>query len=266
MKLYALIFLPIGISCASSQADYYAAFPCLNYTDTLGPSHQCSIREGGALDESEIRREFTSRVISEGLALPHKEYGRTALIFNQNNRYEARKLHFTQYSKVVNGRKEFLVYAEDSSGDYTVNADGTVTLAVPDESTCPDRKRGDSETLTVHIQFVPRSEPYRTFQTKETRVAFDNKGWLKDFHGESYWRGEALRRNEVQWPPFPQDIDKPLAYRFEGFAANVQYGCLNQGFAEFRGQQQIHLAEDFRYEPGVNPWQLRPGTRLKTSP
>jgi hypothetical protein len=266
MKLIHLIFLPLGMSCVSSSAAYYAIKPCENYTETLGPSHQCPIREGGALDEHEIRREFTSRVISEGLPLPHKEFGRTVLIFNQDLRYEARKLHFTQYFTSAGGKKSFLVYAEDSSGNYSVEADGTISLEEPDESTCPDRKSGGSESISAHIQFEPRTEPFRTIKDRETRVAFDNEGWLKEFHGESYWRGEALKRSEVQWPPFPKDKEQALNYRFEGFDAVIHYGCLNQGFAEFRGNQQLYLAEEFRYAEGVDPWRLRPGTRLKTSP
>lgn len=266
MKLIPLIFLPLGMSCVSHSAAYYAAYPCENYTATLGASHQCPIREGGALDEHEIRREFTSRVISEGLPLPHKEFGRTVLIFNQDLRYEARKLHFTQYFTTIEGKKSYLVYAEDSRGDYKVEADGTVALDEPDESTCPDRKSGGTEEISAHIQYEARVQPFRTIQARETRVAFDNQGWLKEFHGESFWRGEALKRSDVQWPPFPKDHDQPFHYRFEGFDAVIHYGCLNRGFAEFRGNQQLYLAEEFRFDEGVDPWRLQSGTRLKTTP
>ncbi|RYZ65861.1 MAG: hypothetical protein EOP09_13600, partial [Proteobacteria bacterium] len=136
----------IGCTTARSLA-YNQAFPCDQFERSLGPSHHCPITEGGALDELEIRREITSRVLIEGQALPHKEFGKRALIFYQDGRYQARKLHFTQYWMTKDDKKRYLVYAEDSTGRFEVLKDGTIELKAPDESTCSDREGTGSETI-----------------------------------------------------------------------------------------------------------------------
>ncbi len=259
------ILLPIAlVGCATGRSsDYNQAFPCDKFANSLGPSHHCPITEGGALDELEIRREITSRVLIEGQALPHKEYGKRALIFYQDGRYEARKLHFTQYWMSKDEKKHYLVYAEDSIGRFEVLKDGTIEIKAPDESTCPDRKSAGSEIITVHLRYQTREQPFRTIQERTTQVAFENKGWLKDFHGYDSWQGRADPRAEVQWPPYPTDNNKTTPFRFEGFNADIHYGCLNNGFAEFRGNQQIYLVEQYKLDEGVNSWQLKPGTRLR---
>lgn len=267
MKRIHLLILPLGISCTTTRGpEYYATFPCQNYTDTLGPQHQCTQVEGGGLDETEIRRELTSRVISEGHFLPHKEYGRTAIVFNDSGHYEARKLHFTQYHTTVEGQKTYLVYAEDSRGRFRVESNGTISMDAPEESTCSDRESGSTVTIAAHLKFVPRRQPFRTIDKRETLVAFDNNGWLKEFHGYDFWQGYAVKRPEVQWPPFPENKDERKYYRFQGFSAVIHYGCLNKGFQEFRGNEQIYLVEEFKYDQGVDPWKLKPGTRLRTDP
>lgn len=258
--------LSLNLSCVSGHEAYYRENPCENFTLTLGENHQCTSREGGALDEFEIRRELTSRVISERQLLPHKEVGQRVLVFQDDGTYEARKLHFTQYWIMRNGIKHFLVYAEDSRGRYSIEKDGTILIDEPDLSTCRERQNGGEERISAHVDFVRRVEPYSSTKVAQTRVAFNNDGWLKDFHGYDYWNGEAKRRADVQWPEFPKDLDKPMIYRFQGFHADIHYGCLDKGFAEFRGNDQIYQAEEFRFEEGVEARQLKAGTRLRTDP
>lgn len=260
------LLLALSTACVSNNEAYYRDFPCENYQTTLGESHHCTRPEGGALDEFEIRRELTSRVVSENQILPHKEIGRRVLIFQNDGTYEARKLQFTQYWIMRGNQKHFLVYAEDSKGQYKIEKDGTILIDEPDVSTCRDRSSGGEEKISAHLEFVRREEPFRTSVGRKTRVAFDNNGWLKDFHGYDYWNGQAEQRADVQWPAFPEDLDKPSVFRFEGFFADIHYGCLDKGFADFRGNDQIYLAEEFRFGEGVNPRQLRVGTKLRTSP
>ncbi len=262
--LPAILLALALVGCATGRTlDYNQAFPCDQFETSLGPSHHCPITEGGALDEFEIRREITSRVLIEGQALPHKEYGKRALIFYQDGRYQARKLYFTQYWMTKDDKRHYLVYAEDSIGRFEVLKDGTIELKAPDESTCADRESSGSETIAVHLRYQPREEPYRTVQERVTFVAFETKGWLKDFHGYDSWQGRAQPRAEVQWPPYPADKNKASQFRFAGFMADIHYGCLNKGFAEFRGNQQIYLVEHYKFDEAVNPWQLKPGTRLR---
>jgi hypothetical protein len=241
------------------------AFPCERFTSLLGPSHQCPVNEGGALDEFAVRREITSQVILEGQPLAHQEYGKRALIFHSDGRYEARKLHFTRYFTGDGPAKRYLVYAEDSSGLYEVLKDGRIELQEPDWSTCAERKNGGSQTIAVHLQYEPRKEPYRSTHESVTRVVFDTGGWLKTFHGSDIWQGQAAQRGEVQWPPLASDKTLFKSYRFNGSSADVHYGCLNRGFAEFRGDIQLYLVEQLRFDEDVDPFRLKRGTRFHPS-
>ncbi len=263
-----LFFLPFGIACSTSWESKYGPSQghCNNFIEVLGPSHQCSLAEGGALDEFELRRELTSRVLSETVLIEHKEVGQSILVFSNDGTYEARKLHFTQYWTDTPQGKSYLVYAEDSKGRWEFHPDGTITLEEPEESTCPDRKSGGDERISPHLVYTKNSEQALHGQYQSTYVAFETNAWIQAFHGYEDWRGEALYRSEVQWPPFPKDFQKPSEFQFTGLHATIHYGCLNKGFQEFRGNDQVYLVEEFQHSPGVDPWKLKPGTRLRTSP
>ncbi|MBC7533952.1 MAG: hypothetical protein H7318_20490 [Oligoflexus sp.] len=275
MKAYftawLLLSLPLVAQTAcltDSHAKRIASLePCADWTTHLGDSHQCANADGGSMGPDMVRREITQKVVTEGFPLPHKEYGLSTLLFNYDGTYQARKLHFTWYFNERGGEKVYLVYAEDSKGDYEVEDDGSIHLKSPDYSTCDDRKSG-SGTIYPHVQHFRRTQPYRTTIGAETAIVFETKGWLGDFLGSNYWSGKVESRSGYKLPPFPSDTSKALTYDFEGLKADIYYGCLVNGFASFEGNHnpKITLREELRYEKDVDPKKLRPGTQFTVSP
>ncbi len=242
---------------------------CVDWTSYLGESHDCSYADGGSLGPDSIRQNITQKVVLEGYPLARKEYGLSLLFFNYDGTYQARKLRFTWYYQERFGEKKYLVYAEDSRGQYTVEDNGAIILNSPSYSTCDSRKSG-AETIYAHTQNYPRLQPYRSIKAAETAIVFETKAWLSDFLGAPFWRGKIESRRNYKMPPFPVRADLPLDYTFEGFQARIYYGCLTNGFLGFipadASKEKIVKEETFHYKKDDNPMGLRPGTSFFVSP
>lgn len=264
------LIVPILLGCETTRGPVgpgHMVTPCADWSSLLGESHECSYADGGALSPDRVRAEITQKVVRMGQSLPQKDYGLAVLLFHYDGTYQARKLHFTGFFEERGDAKHYLVFAEDSAGAYRVEDNGVITLDTPMFSTCAERKKG-SDRIHPHLQTYHRAEPYRTTRTQTTAIVFETRSWLGGFLGSSYWDGDVESRSNFVMPPFPSRIDHPLAYDFDGFQADIHYGCLHQGFGSFAGPTKEALAtvREFRYTQGINPKDLRPGTRMIVSP
>lgn len=264
--LSLVIFFSLTACITESHESRIAKLePCADWVDFLGESHHCSNSDGGAMGPDMVRREITQKVIIDGYPLVRQEYGLSAFTFNYDGSYQARKLRFTGYYEETRGEKIYLVYAEDSKGEYEVEDDGSITMKRPSYSTCDDRTSGfSSDTIRPHVQFFPRRQPYRTSIDRQTSIVFEAKGWLGEFLGLNYLSGTIESRTGFKMPPFPKQTDYAYTYDFDGFKGDIYYGCLHKGFEDFEGKQKekIVTVEEFQYEKGVNPKDLRPGTKM----